>query len=448
MAKKIQQIEVATIMLWDQEVGAVAWDAQRGLGQFEYSSEFLLHGFQIAPLTLPLRSGIFSFPELNPKTFHGLPGFLADTLPDRYGNRLIDLWLRSQGRSVEDFSPVERLCYMGTRGMGALEFKPALMNAGKAQPIEVDELTKLARKIVNSRETLKVKFTGKKVEALNAIIRVGTSAGGNRAKAIIAWNPKTQEVLSGQVKAPNGFKPWIIKFDGVNDVSLGDPQGFGRIEYAYHKMAIQAGITMSECRLLEEGERAHFMTRRFDRAADGQKIHMQSLCAIGHYDFNAAGEYGYEQAFDVIQRLNLGHEALKEMFRRMVFNIVARNQDDHTRNIAFLMNDEGQWSLSPAFDVIWSYNPSGKWTNRHQMTVQGKRDEFTRDDLIAVSEQYGIKGAKEILDEVTAAVSKWLQFANEAGVMPNLRRTIAKTHRLKLPQEKAKKRPKLKQRGF
>jgi serine/threonine-protein kinase HipA len=442
MAAKTHQ--VATVILWDQEVGAVAWDAERGLGQFEFSSDFLLHGFDIAPFTLPLRSGVFSFPELNPKTFYGLPGLLADTLPDRYGNSLIDLWLREQGRSVEDFSPVERLCYMGTRGMGALEFKPALMNAGKAEPIEVDELTKLAHEIVKNRKSLKVKFKGKKAEALNAIVRVGTSAGGNRAKAIIAWNPKTQEVRSGQVKAPNGFEPWILKFDGVNDASLGDPQGFGRIEYAYHKMAIQAGVTMSACQLLEEGGRAHFMTRRFDRAADGQKIHMQSLCAMGHYDFNASGEYGYEQALDVIQRLNLGHEALKEMYRRMVFNIVARNQDDHTRNIAFLMNSEGQWSLSPAFDVIWSYNPAGKWTNRHQMTVHGKRDELTRADLLAVAEQYGIKGAKEILDEVTSAVSKWLQFAGEAGVPSDLRREIAKTHRLKFSPDKMRKRSKMK----
>lgn len=432
MAPKNSQIQVATVMLWGREVGAVAWDVRRGLGQFEYGSDFLRHGFEIAPFMMPLRNGLFSFPELNPKTFHGLPGLLADALPDWYGNRLIDLWLRKQGRVLENFSPVERLCYMGTRGMGALEFKPALMNGGKAQPLEVDELTKLAREIVNSRKSLKVKFRGKKAEALNAIIQVGTSAGGNRAKAIIAWHPKTKEVRSGQVKTPDGFEPWILKFDGVNDASLSDPHGFGRIEYAYHKMALQAGITMNECRLLEEGDRAHFMTRRFDRDAIGQKIHMQSLCALGHYDFNASGEYGYEQAFAVIHRLNLGHEVLRQMYRRMIFNVVARNQDDHTRNIAFLMDHEGKWSLSPAFDITWSYNPTGKWTNRHQMTIQGKRDALTRKDLLAVSEQYGIKGAKEILEEVTTVVAKWLRFASEAHVALNLQHAIAKTHRLGL----------------
>lgn len=439
MAVKNSQVDVATIWLWDLQVGAVAWEAQRGLGSFEYSPDFLIHGFEIAPFMMPLRRGLYSFPELNPKTFSGLPGLLADALPDRYGNRLIDLWLREQGRTVENFSPVERLCYMGTRGMGALEFKPALMNAGKAEPLELGELAKLAGEIVNSRKSLKVRFQKKKSEALNAIIRVGTSAGGNRAKAIIAWNPVTQEVRSGQVDAPDGFEPWILKFDGVNDVSLGDPQGFGRIEYAYHRMALQAGITMSECRLLEEGGRAHFMTRRFDRETSGRKIHMQSLCAMGHYDFNASGEHGYEQAFATIQKLDLGHETLQQMYRRMVFNIVARNQDDHTHNIAFLMDHKGQWSLSPAYDIIWSYNPAGQWTNRHQMTVHGKRDGFEVADLLAVSEQFGIKGAKEIVEEVVAVLSRWQEFAKEAGVALDIRRTIAKTHRLKWPHEKVRK---------
>lgn len=430
MATKPRQVQVATVILWGQEIGAVAWDARRGLGQFEYAPEFLHHGFEIAPLMMPLRKGIFSFPELNLKTFHGLPGLLADVLPDRFGNRLIDLWLKTQGRSLEDFTPVERLCYMGTRGMGALEFKPALANPGKALPLEIDELTKLAREILGDSKSLKVKLHGIRAEALNTIIRVGTSAGGNRAKAVIAWNPKTQEVRSGQVAAPDGFEPWILKFDGVNDASLSDPQGFGRIEYAYHKMALKAGIVMNECQLLEESGRAHFMTRRFDRDATGQKLHMQSLCAIGHHDFNASGEHGYEQVFAVIQNLNLGHETLQQMYRRMIFNVVARNQDDHTRNISFLMDHQGQWCLSPAYDVIWSYNPAGAWTNRHQMTINGKRDEFTRKDLFAVSEQYGIRGAKELVEEVIAAVSKWMQFAKLAGVSPGIKSYIAKTHRL------------------
>jgi serine/threonine-protein kinase HipA len=325
------------------------------------------------------------------------------------------------------------LCYMSTRGMGALEFKPALgPSPGKSVPVEVAELTRLAADILNHQANWAVNFKGTKADALNAIIRVGTSAGGNRAKAVIAWNPQTQEVRSGQVLSPPGFEPWILKFDGVNDKALGDPKGFGRIEYAYYQMALAAGIEMADCRLLEESGRAHFMTRRFDRDPKGGKIHMQSLCALGHYDFNAAGEYGYEQAFSAIQRLNLGHEAMREMFRRMVFNVVARNQDDHTRNIAWLMAEDGQWQLSPAFDLTWSFNPRGSWTNRHQMSINGKRDDFTREDLSAVAKQFGIKEEEGLLEQIAAAVSAWPRFAREAGVRVDQQKAIAQTHRLAL----------------
>ena len=433
MAARIRKVTVATVRLWGRDVGAVAWDEPRGVGNFEYDPAFVKQGHAVAPLTMPLRPGIFSFPTLNRETFHGLPGLLADSLPDRFGNRLIDLWLTRQGRAPADFTPVERLCYMNTRGMGALEFKPALGPApGKSVPVEVSELTQLAADILSHQAGWAVKFKGAKADALNAIIRVGTSAGGNRAKAVIAWNPQTQEVRSGQVQSPAGFEPWILKFDGVNDVALGDPKGFGRIEYAYHKMAVAAGIEMRDCRLLEELGRAHFMTRRFDRDNHGGKIHMQSLCALGHYDFNAAGEHGYEQAFSVIQRLNLGHEAMREMFRRMVFNVVARNQDDHTRNIAFLMEENGEWRLSPAFDVIWSFNPSGRWTNRHQMSINGRRDDFTRADLSAVARQFGVKDDRDLIEQVATAVSGWPRFAQEAGIRNDQQKTIARTHRLAL----------------
>lgn len=426
----IKKVNVVNILLWDRTIGAVSWDEKRSLGSFEYTSDFLQNGFDIAPLTLPRKAGIFSFPELNPKTFHGLPGLLADSLPDRYGNKLIDLWLKQNGRSPDDFTPVERLCTMGARGMGALEFKPALMNQGKALPLEVAELTALAKEILTERKKIKVKLHGDKASALNQIIRVGTSAGGNRAKAVVAWNPKTKELQSGQVEISAGFEPWILKFDGINDAALGDPQGFGRVEYTYYKMAQLAGITMNPCRLLEENNRAHFMTKRFDRDATGEKIHMQSLCAMAHYDFNATGEHSYEQAFRVIQKLNLGHETFKEMYRRMIFNIVARNQDDHTRNIAFLMDKHGHWSLAPAFDVVWSFNPAGKWTNRHQMTINGKWDDFTLNDLLSVADQFGIKGAKEMIKKVTAATTKWPSLAKKFGVESKLIKIIGKTHRL------------------
>ena len=436
MAARIRRVDVAMVRLWGQDVGAVAWDGDRSFANFEYTSEFLKRGLEISPLMMPVRRGVFSFSGLNRQTFSGLPGLLADVLPDRFGNRLIDIWLAQQGRSANDFTPVERLCYMSTRAMGALEFRPALGPQPRlAVPIEISELTRLASEVLRHRTDWAVNLKGETAAALQTIIRVGTSAGGNRAKAVIAWNPETHEVRSGQVTAPPGFEPWILKFDGIKDAALGDPQGFGRVEYAYYKMAVDAGIEMTTCRLLEEGERAHFMTRRFDRDASGGKIHMQSLCALGHYDFNAAGQYGYEQAFSLIQRLNLGHHAMQEMFRRMVFNVVARNQDDHTRNIAFLMDKQGIWRLAPAFDMVWAFNPAGTWTNLHQITINGKRDRFTREDLLSPASQYGIKNAPELMERVIHAVREWPRQAKNAGVDPDLAKTIQATHRLKIGKE-------------
>jgi serine/threonine-protein kinase HipA len=428
-----RRVDVATVRLWSRDVGAVAWDAERGVGTFEYEPDFVRQGLEVAPLVMPLRSGVLSFPELNRETYHGLPGLLADALPDRFGNRIIDAWLARQGRSASDFTPVERLCYMGVRGMGALEFKPAIgPRVSKAVPFEVAELTQLVKDIFCHRTEWVINLKGSKADTLNTIIRVGTSAGGNRAKAVVSWHPKTHEVRSGQADLPPGFEPWILKFDGVADSALGDPQGFGRVEYAYHKMAVNAGISMSRCDILEENGRAHFMTERFDRDADGGKIHVQSLCALAHYDFNAAGEYSYEQALSLIHRLNLGYPALAKMYRRMVFNVVARNQDDHTRNIAFLMDRNGAWRLAPAFDVVWAYNSKGSWTNRHQMTVNGKRDHFERADLLAVSDTFGVKGAAEIIDQVTEAVAAWRSIASECGVDSALLKKIATTHRTTL----------------
>ena len=426
----VRRVSVATVRLWNRDVGAVAWNADRGLGEFEYDPGFIRQGLEIAPLTLPVRAGVFAFPALRHETFRGLPGLLADALPDRFGNRIIDAWLARQGRSADDFTPVERLCCMGVRGMGALEFRPAIgLRETGAVPIEVADLAQLVGDLFRHRTEWVVNLKGRRAEALAAIIRVGTSAGGNRAKAVIAWNPATQEVRSGQASTPPGFEPWILKFDGVADSALGDPHGFGRVEYAYHKMALAAGLSMSPCRLLEEGGRAHFMTRRFDRDAEGGKIHVQSLCALAHFDFNAAGEYGYEQALAILQRLNLGYPALEEMYRRMAFNVMARNQDDHTRNIAFLMDRRGEWRLAPAFDVVWAYNSKGTWTNRHQMTVNGKRDGFSREDLMMPARQFGVRNAADILESVKDAVARWPEFAKTCGVRAALAKTIGKTHR-------------------
>ena len=430
---------IAEVRLWDKVIGAVSLDRGRGVATFQYDPEFIQSGIEVAPLMMPLSGKVYEFPGLPQDTFHGLPGLLADSLPDKFGNALIDAWLAGQGRTPESFDAVERLCYTGRRGMGALEFTPVIgPKPRKATRIEIDSLVRLASEVLSDRTGLKGNFGGaSRVKALNDILRVGTSAGGARAKAVIAWNPDTNEVRSGQVDAGDGFGYWLLKFDGVSgnrDKELDDPKGYGAIEYAYFLMAKEAGITMSDCRLLEENGRRHFMTRRFDRLESGRKLHMQSLCAMAHYDFNMAGAYSYEQAIQVIRRLGLGMDAVEEQFRRMVFNIVARNQDDHVKNIAFLMDRAGQWFLAPAFDVTYSYNPDGTWTSKHQMTLNGKRDGFTLDDLKAFAKTAMMKNgrAKTILAEVTDAVGKWQAFAEQADVAKIWRKKIEATQRTRI----------------
>ena len=427
---------IARVELWGRTIGAVSWDRDKNCGYFEYEPAFINSKIEIAPIRMPLSKQIYSFPNLAYQTFHGLPGLLADSLPDRFGNALIDTWLAKEGRSPESFNPVERLCYTGKRGMGALEFSPAIGPSQQdSQQVELQKLVELAGEILTQRSALDGSFnTPTREKALLDILRVGTSAGGARAKAIIAWNPDSNEVRSGQVAAGEGFSYWLLKFDGVSgnkDKELEDPKGYGLIEYAYYKMALTAGIEMNECRLLRENGRSHFMTKRFDRSDSGQKIHMQSLCAIAHYDFNQAGAYSYEQAQRVIRQLDLPMASIEEQFRRMCFNILGRNQDDHVKNIAFLMDKAGQWSLSPAFDLTYSYNPSGNWTDSHQMSLNGKRDNFMLEDFIAYAENAAMRRgrAQEILDQVQQAVLAWPKFAQEAGVPEQNSARIAATHR-------------------
>lgn len=430
----------ADIVLWGNTIGSAAWDADRQLALFEYAPDFLDSGIELAPLTMPLREQVYAFSELARESFHGLPGMLADALPDRFGNLLIDEWLVRTGRAPNDFTPIERLCYLGRRGMGALEFRPALRDRQSGSvPLNVAELVDLANTALAQKEMLTTRIgleNEDELEAMRDILRVGTSAGGARAKAVIAWNEKTGDVRSGQIKAPPGFGYWLIKFDGVagnRDKELNDPQGFGKVEYAYHLMALAAGLEMSECRLFEENGRSHFMTRRFDRTEDGKKIFMQSLCGIAHMDFNQAGAYGYEQALDVAQRLGFGTEALVQLFRRMVFNVMARNQDDHTKNIAFLMNRQGQWRLAPAYDIIYSYNPDGAWTRRHQMSVNGKHDHFEKEDFYAVAKRFNIlrkNGVDEVIEKTAAALARWPDFAADAGVPEQTIQQIASHHRV------------------
>lgn len=428
---------VAEVQLWGRTIGAASLEAGDDVVAFEYDPAFVGSGIELAPLTMPLSRRVYTFPELPRGTFHGLPGLLADSLPDRFGNALIDAWLATQGLSAEAFSAIDRLCYTGRRGMGALEFLPLLgPRARKSKQVQVGKLVDLASQVLAQRQRLKVSFAApEEAQALREILQVGTSAGGARAKAIIAWNPSTNEVRSGQIAAGEGFEYWLLKFDGVSgnkDKELEDPKGYGRVEYAYSRMASEAGIRMNPCRLFEENGRSHFMTRRFDRQENGVKLHMQSLCALAHYDFNMAGAYAYEQALFTIRRLGLPMSAVEEQFRRMAFNIIARNQDDHVKNIAFLMDKSGQWSLAPAFDVTYSYNPSGDWTASHQMSLNGKRDHFSMDDFNACAKAAAMKRgrAKAIVNQVLAIVSRWRDFADAAGVSPAWRDAIQGTLRL------------------
>lgn len=428
---------VAEVRLWGSTIGAVAVDAPGGVATFEYDAAFAQSGIEVAPLVMPLATRRWQFANLAQESFHGLPGLLADALPDRFGNAVIDAWLAAQGRLPGEIDAVERLCYTGTRGMGALEFRPARGPQSRtAQVLQIDALAALAADVLRNREALQTSFgDAKKEHALREILRVGASAGGARAKAVIAWNPATNEVRSGQVKAPPGFEYWLLKFDGVGGAEardLADSQGYGAIEFAYSRMAAAAGVRMSECRLFEEHGRRHFMTRRFDRGADGDKLHLQSLGAMAHFDFNAAGAHSYEQAIVVGQRLGLPMAAVEELFRRMVFNVVARNQDDHVKNIAFLMDRTGAWSLAPAYDMTWSFNPTSRWTAQHQMSLAGKRDGFALEDLRAVAKVGSMKRgrAETILREVVAAVRRWGEFASDAGVAAERREAIARTHRL------------------
>lgn len=419
-------IYTAKIKLWGTVIGAVSLEDGQKTASFEYDPEFLSSGIQVSPVMMPLQKGVFRFPNLAYESFHGLPGLLSDSLPDKFGNELINIWLAKQGRLPNSLNAVERLCYTGKRGMGALEFVPAVSDEDdEKSQIQVSELVELASIVLQNRRNLNVVFDecDKKnlSGSLHKIISLGTSAGGARAKAVIALNPETKEVRSGQIDAGDGFEYWLIKFSGVSgnkDKEDDDLADYGMIEFAYSKMAKNAGIKMTPCDLLFDGKNHHFMTKRFDRTDDGKKIHMQSLAALAHFDFNQAGSAGYEQAFTVMNALGIGHQDKKELFRRMIFNVLAFNCDDHVKNISFLMDRSGNWSLAPAYDVTFAYNPAGAWTSSHQMTINGKRSGFEKEDFENCRKIASLKKKEsdEIFDEVKSSVQKWKDFADEAGV--------------------------------
>lgn len=425
-------ITTAFINIWNKRVGAIAWDVDTELASFEFESSFLTNKWDLSPLKMPIAGAkrrVFSFPELRgTTTFKGLPGLLADVLPDKYGNSLINAWLSRNGRPSDSMNPVELLCFIGKRGMGALEFEPIVPKTNNgATKIELDSLIKIAQEILSGRMDFNTNLSGDEAKALSDILKIGSSAGGARAKAVIAFNPETKEIRSGQADAPKGFTHWLLKFDGVTDQQLGISSGYGRVEMAYHLMAKEAEIEMTECRLLEENGRAHFMTRRFDREHGKGKLHIQSFCAVAHYDFSEVTSFSYEQLFETMRRLLLPYTDAEQLYRRMVFNVMARNCDDHSKNFSFSMDKTSKWKLAPAFDVCHSYRPGSTWVSQHSLSINGKRQNITRDDLLEVAKNMNIKKADTIISQVNAVVSRWIDFAAQTNVKADLRDAVGKT---------------------
>lgn len=408
-------VDVARVNLYGQPVGTVSWDRRYDIARFEYAPEFVRKGIEPSPLVMPVREGrVYSFGELGRATFKGLPGMLADSLPDTYGRALFDKWLALTGRTSGN--AIETLCFLGKRCMGALEFEPAIDMAGTDVRIEIDALVNVAREALADKSDFCVNIADDRKAAIAEILRLGTSAGGQRAKAIIAYNKETGEIRSGQVEAPDGFDYYIIKLDGVSATAgFRETENYGRLEYSFSRLVRACGIDMTECSLIEENGRAHFLTKRFDRV-NGEKVHMQTLCGIAHFDYRLLRAYSYEQAFAVMRGLRLTYKEAQEMFRRMVFNVVVRNQDDHTKNISFLMDRDGKWHLSPAYDMGYAYNPDGDWTSAHQMSVNGKFSGITKDDLLECASRNNIRNAGQIIDEVCQAAAGWPELARECGV--------------------------------
>ena len=425
-------VDVAEVKIWGELVGAVRWDESQQLGYFEYTPSFIQKGWDISPIKMPISQGarIYSFPELrkgrneSEDAFKGLPGLLSDALPDKYGNRLINAWLAQQGRPQHSMNPVEKLCFIGTRGMGALEFEPAHIKSGTYTfSVEMNSLVEIAKKMLNERESFSTSLNKDDEKSMLDILKIGTSAGGARPKAVIAFNPNTKEIRSGQGNVPIGFEHWLIKLDGVSGEQFGDSSGWGRVEYAYHLMASDCEIEMSECQLLEENGRAHFMTKRFDRVGN-IKHHIQSLCGLQHFDFNDMYGYSYEQVFQTMRILRLTYPEAEQMFRRMVFNVLATNYDDHTKNFSYIMKKDEPWRQAPAYDVCFSYHPSNHWVSKQTLSVNGKRLGITKEDLMTIARDNNIKRGSKIIDDINEVVKSWYSYAEQVEARMDLTKMI------------------------
>ena len=430
-------VDYAYVKIWGQQIGVVRWLAERNLASFQYEDSFLSKNWDLSPIKMPIRNGnhIYSFPELlkakdsTNDTFKGLPGLLADSLPDKYGNKLIDQWLAQNGRPMDSMNPVEKLCFIGNRGMGALEFEPAQLKAGKNTfAIEISGLVDIAKKMVSTREKFETNLSKDEQRAMREILKVGTSAGGARPKALIAYNKNTGEIRSGQTKVPQGFEHWLLKLDGVSDAQFGDSLGWGRVEYAYYLMAKECKISMMECELLEENGRAHFMTKRFDREGNNTKHHIQTLCGIQHFDYNDVYGYSYEQLFQTMRELGLPYPDAEKMFRRMVFNVIATNYDDHTKNFAFRLKQDAKWELAPAYDVCYSYDPTSQWVSQQTLSINGKHKNISKSDLMKIAKSIRNKEGENIIEEINRVVKNWGDFASKAKVSDKLFKEIKSNH--------------------
>lgn len=429
-------VDVAEIKIWGQFVGAVRWEEREQLASFQYAPQFLNAGYDLSPIKMPISNGsrIYKFPELRKgkedqfSTFKGLPGLLADTLPDKYGNQLINVWLAQNGRPPNSMNPVEQLCFIGSRGMGALEFEPNQLKPNKNTfSIEIKSLVEIAQKMLSQRENFSENLHSDEQKAMREVLKIGTSAGGARPKAVIAYNRNTGEVRSGQANIPGGFEHWLIKLDGVSDAQFGVTHGYGRVEYAYHLMAKDCEIEMMECDLLEENGRAHFMTKRFDREEGNVRHHIQTFCGIQHFDYNNLYGYSYEQLFQTMRILKMTYPEAEQMFRRMVFNVMATNYDDHTKNFSFRLKQGGKWELSPAYDVCYAYDPDNIWVSQHTLSINGKHRNISREDLLNLAKNNNIKGADKIIDQIKDVVKQWDKYAKEVGVISSLHQSIKQT---------------------
>ncbi len=415
----MQNVNTVRVKMWGTTVGYLHQD-DNGMVGFQYDDEFLKSNIEISPIKMPLSTATYTFPALPEQTFHGLPGMVADSLPDKFGNTVINRYLESQGRTADSLSVIEKLCYTGKRGMGALEYEPSQELTTMDQTVDLDALTKLASEILSEKEQIHIE---KNDNLMAQLMECGSSVGGARAKTLVAWNPETNNIRSGQINAGKGYEYWLLKFDNIKNNkdkdSRPDDGEYTKVEYAYYLMALDAGIEMSECRLYKENGSAHFMTKRFDRKGiKGEKLHMQSLCALAHMDFNSPRIYSYEEAFSVMKQLKLPYSDFVQLFRRMVFNEYAKNYDDHTKNISFLMDKKGTWSLAPAYDMTFSFRKDSIWVSAHQMLINGKSDNITEDDMLKVAGKVGIKksDAVKIMEQVKNSVAKWEDFAVKAGI--------------------------------